>query len=184
MKVLFPTSFYFKYDIPNFDELLEFHEEYITEESNTGFNWNKFCNVITSSLPTEEALPLIKPSLELLSKDIGPFKFTMFDPWVNTYKKGSYQEVHDHTENDFSAVFFLNNGDNFGEFFIKDRGSPLLSGFAKKQFGYCDIIRSRDMDIQAGQVIFFPGHLLHGVTSHQSDVDRKTIAVNINLVSG
>ena len=54
----------------------------------------------------------------------------MFDPWVNTYGKGSYQEVHDHSENDIAAVFFLNQGDNF-EFYIKDRMSPLLSARMK-----------------------------------------------------
>ena len=184
MNVLFPTTFFLKYKIPNFVELLELHESYVTKESNTDFEWNFYCNVKTSNIPVEEALPVIKPSLDLLSKDIGSFNFTMFDPWVNTYGKGSYQEVHDHSENDIAAVFFLNQGDNFGEFYIKDRMSPLLSARMKKQLNYMDCVRSSDVNIQKGEVIFFPGHVLHGVTPHLSDVDRKTIAANINIVSG
>lgn len=184
MNVLFPTTFFFKYEIPNFVELLEFHEKYVTEKSNTDFGWNIYCNVKTSSIPVKEALPIIKPSLELLSKDIGPFRFMIPDVWVNTYGKGSFQEVHDHSENDFAAVFFLNQGDDFGEFYIKDRSSPLLSAQMKKQFGYVDTIRSSDINVQKGEVIFFPGHVLHGVTPHLSDEVRKTIATNISLVSG
>ena len=179
MNVLFPTTFFLKYKIPNFVELLELHEKYVTKESNTDFEWNFYCNVKTSNIPVEEALPVIKPSLDLLSKDIGSFNFTMFDPWVNTYGKGSYQEVHDHRTD-----FFLNQGDNFGEFYIKDRMSPLLSARMKKQLNYMDCVRSSDVNIQKGEVIFFPGHVLHGVTPHLSDVDRKTIAANINIVSG
>ena len=54
----------------------------------------------------------------------------------------------------------------------------------KKQLGYTDCVRSSDVNIQKGEVIFFPGHVLHGVTPNLSDVDRKTIAVNVNIVSG
>ena len=54
----------------------------------------------------------------------------------------------------------------------------------KKQFGYVDTIRSSDINVQKGEVIFFPGHVLHGVTPHLSDEVRKTIATNISLVSG
>ena len=39
------------------------------------------------------------------------------------------------------------------------------------------------VDYEAGEVIFFPGHMLHGVTPHKSDEVRKTFSVNFNLAA-
>ena len=34
---------------------------------------------------------------------------------------------------------------------------------------------------EKGQVLFFPSHMMHGVTPHNSDKLRKTVAFNIKL---
>ena len=32
-----------------------------------------------------------------------------------------------------------------------------------------------------GDILFFPSHMIHGVTPHQSDIPRITISGNISL---
>ena len=35
--------------------------------------------------------------------------------------------------------------------------------------------------IESGDIIFFPGHMLHGVTPHESDEVRITMSANFDL---
>ena len=37
-------------------------------------------------------------------------------------------------------------------------------------------------EYKAGQVLFFPGTMLHGVTPHKSDVVRETLSCNFDIV--
>ena len=38
-----------------------------------------------------------------------------------------------------------------------------------------------NISYKKGDIIFFPSHTLHGVTSHQSDDIRKTLSVNFKI---
>ena len=185
--IVWGSYFYWRYEIPNFDEFLSKIETYTEKDvDNTKFNWSSSCDCDKILLAPEDWQSLVQPSLDMLSKDICrnfkykkfPYQYLMFDPWINFYKRNQYQEIHEHTENSLVCVMFFNKGPDFSSFYFYDRNNTCLDENTKKLLQYQNI---HHVDYQAGDVIFFPGHMLHGVTPHKSDEVRKTFSVNFNL---
>jgi len=185
LKPLFSTSFYYQFTPPNVDELLEKIDECKESDiNNSEFEWGKECIVDRIPLRWQPWIELLEPSLEHLGKLLNAsFNYVMFDPWVNYYKRGSFQEIHDHAMHDMACVFFANSGEDFSKFMILDRNSTNISENMKKLIGYKNV---RYVDYKKGDIIFFPGSLLHGVSPHNNDEPRKTFACNFNVeyVSG
>tara|TARA_Y100001963_G_scaffold158223_1_gene257109 strand:+ start:974 stop:1531 length:558 start_codon:yes stop_codon:yes gene_type:complete len=180
MKTIFSQSFYFKYQAPNAEDFIKVIETHSEERvNNSAFKWGELCDVDTLPLSRDSYADMIRPSLTLLSKEVNcNFKYLMGDPWLNYYKRNSFQEIHGHEGNDLSCVFFVNSGFGFSEFFFFDRNSTSLSAPMQSLVNYENISK---VQYQAGDVLFFPGRLLHGVTPHRSDTIRKTFSVNFNL---
>ena len=180
MNIVFSPSFYFKYRAPNAENLIKAFEVYTEQHvDNSEFKWGQQCTIDRIPLKREKYLDMMHPSLKLLGEEINfSFKYLMHNPWLNYYKRGSFQEVHDHVGNDMSCVFFVNSGEEFSEFFFYDRNSTSLSKPMKSLVNYQNISK---VEYEAGDIIFFPGHMLHGVTPHKSDIVRKTFSVNFNL---
>ena len=103
------------------------------------------------------------------------FNFTIYNPWINLYKFGQHQEVHDHCGSDLSSVFFMNDGD---EFFFYDRNSTNLTNPIKKFIGYKNVY---GIEAKAGDIMFFPSHMLHGVSPIKNDATRITMSVNFDI---
>jgi len=175
----FPRNFYIKFEIPNYNELLKFCEQK-TEVNNKKFTWGADCNLDRVPLDAEETSSIIEPSIQQFAKILGKdFGCHLLDPWINYYTRGSYQEVHSHSDNDFASVFLLNDGKGFSQFYFynevamaESRWNHVVPEIADSQI---------DPMLKKGEVIFFPGWLQHGVTSHKSDAIRKTLACNYNF---
>tara|TARA_R110002020_G_scaffold37239_1_gene112445 strand:+ start:35177 stop:35734 length:558 start_codon:yes stop_codon:yes gene_type:complete len=180
VNIIFSPSFYFKYRAPNAEELIGALEHYTEQDiDNSGFKWGKQCTIDRIPLEREDYHNMLEPSLMLLSKEVNlNFKYLMHAPWLNYYKRGSFQEIHGHEGNDMSCVFFANSGIGFSEFFFFDRNSVSLSIPMKSLVNYHNISK---VEYEAGDILFFPSHMLHGVTPHKSDIVRKTFSVNFNL---
>tara|TARA_Y100000052_G_C2906343_1_gene59815 strand:- start:39 stop:611 length:573 start_codon:yes stop_codon:yes gene_type:complete len=173
----FTSDFYTIFPAPNVEELTEFcNKKSKSEVRNDLFSWGKLCKVDRVPLLWEEVIDLYKPSMEILSQQLNKsFQYTMFNPWLNLYKKNYYQEIHDHHEHDISSVFFVNDGVDFSKFFFYDRHSLNFSETYEELISYKNTF---EPDIKKGDIIFFSSHLLHGVTTHQSDEIRKTLSLN------
>ena len=104
MEIIFPDHYYFHYTAPNADEFIDRLEcEYKID--NTDFPWVRDCNVDVIRLGWQEYFGFLTPSLDLLTKDIGGnITYSLCDPWLNLYKKGGFQEVHDHKDADIASV--------------------------------------------------------------------------------
>ena len=181
MTVIFPTSFFFQYKAPNADELIEkansYGEELIDNEK---FTWNEHNASDCIQLKWQNWIQLFNPTLELLANELkANFKYTMYDPWLNLYKRGATQEVHDHFPCDFSLIFIVNDGPGFAKFFFLDRHSIDLSTKIAKLTGYHNRF---EPELTTGDVLIFPSHQFHGVFPHRSDEIRKTIAVNFDII--
>ena len=175
----FPKNFYIKFEIPNYDEILKFCEEK-TEVDNERFTWGANCNLDRVPLSAQETASIIGPSIEELFKILGKnFGCYSVDPWINHYRRGSYQEIHSHSEHDFASVFLLNDGEDFSKFYFYNRRSM---GETRWSHVVPEVSNDQLYPIfNAGEVIFFPGWLEHGVTPHKSDVVRKSLACNYNF---
>ena len=124
---------------------------------------------------------VLGPSIESFFSELPspPFKIQMDDIWRTSYKRGGFQEIHDHLPSDLSGVIFLDDiEDDFGQFYFHHRHHSEWSAEWRSLF----FPESRlHLKGKRGQVLFFPSHMLHGVTIHRSDKLRRTVAFNIKL---
>ena len=176
---IFPHNhFYVKFKAPNVDELFEFVSS--KEEDFSLQPWQKKCKLNTINCDWKETLELMQPSVDKFASFLGkPFEYTLYDPWINCYSNGFFQELHDHRKVDFSSVFFVNTGEDFGKFYFYNRNSNSLP----VGWDFLDFTDTFYPDIEAGDIIFFPSNELHGVTVHNTDVVRKTLACNYTFKS-
>ena len=75
--------------------------------------------------------------------------------WFQQYKKNSYHEYHNHTQTNFTNVYFLE---------LPDTNFKTILKIENKEYEY---------EVKEGQLITFPAHLLH--TSKPNGHKRKTI---------
>lgn len=75
--------------------------------------------------------------------------------WFQQYKKNSYHEYHNHTQTNFTNVYFLE---------LPDTNFKTILKIENKEYEY---------KVKEGQLITFPAHLLH--TSKPNGDKRKTI---------
>ena len=179
----FKSEFYTVFPAPNAEQLISVIDEVCNTKQvdNDVFEWGKLCKVDTIPLLLQDFLDLYQPSVkvfcQLFKKDI-KYTMTMHNPWINLYKKGYFQEVHNHKGNDISSVFFANDGENFSKFFFVDRQTNGYSLIYDKLISYnC----SEKPKIKAGDIMFFSSNLFHGVSPHKNDIIRKTLSVNFNI---
>ena len=176
----FTSDFYTIFPAPNVEELTEFcNKKSKSEVRNDLFSWGKLCKVDRVPLIWEEVINLYKPSMEILSQQLNKsFQYTMFNPWLNLYKKNYYQEIHCHKGYDISSIFFVNDGVDFSELFFYDRNATNFSDNFEELISFESTV---NISYKRGDIIFFPSHTLHGVTSHQSNEIRKTLSVNLKI---
>jgi len=184
MEYIFQSNFILRFQPPNLNELLSKVNEFDhTDVDNSAFNWGEYCSVDKILLDLNEMLPYIIPSIDCISKEL-EYSGNYFanPPWINLYSKGSFQEVHDHFPWTLACVFFANDGENFSKFYVKDRNnvntSQDLQEILYKLNGYN---AAQFINIKAGDMIVFPGNMLHGVSAHGSDIIRKTLSFNLNF---
>ena len=179
----FLSEFYTVFPAPNADDFISTIDKMCETKqvNNEFFSWGKHCKIDRIPVLWEDFYDLYKPSLEILSKDFKKlFEYTMYNPWINLYKRGYFQEIHDHAGHEISSVFFANDGVDFGKFFFMDRNSCNFSDDYEDFISYSN---THEPIIKKGDIIFFSSHILHGVSPHESDEIRKTVSVNFNIHS-
>ena len=73
----------------------------------------------------------------------------------------------------------MNEGVNFAEFYFVDRIIDPTPHSLKK------LLKMEDLwypEVNKGDIVIFPAHMLHGVSPHKSDVVRKTLSFNIDVL--
>ena len=178
--VFYESYFYSLFQAPNYEELTEFVNS--KDEVYVDSPWTNRCSVKTISCKWEECLQLLAPSVSKFANTLEKsFSWSMQDPWINCYQRGDYQEIHGHDGHDFSCVFFPEVKENFSQFIFSNRYSNFLSNNWIRLLGADQSLTSIDPPIKSGDIIFFPGSLLHGVTPHRSDDMRKTLSCNFDI---
>lgn len=183
MNNIFPSNFFYHYRAPNAEEFISALDK--IEPSEEKFPWQVLCNIKTTRLTSSDYAKYLFPSFDLLMEDIEKNsvvqcqkQFIVYDPWINFYGKGSYQETHDHPRSDIACVFFINEGENFSEFYFWDRNYMLIPDSWRIML---NLKNHFFPEVKKGDIIFFPSHCLHGVTQHNSDIVRKTFSCNVSL---
>lgn len=180
LKFIFPTNLYIKFQVPNAKEIIKTIDYYNESHvDNSKFTWGSKSSSGKISLKWEDYIELFKPSLSIFANQFNSYiDYTMYDPWLNLYKRRDFQEVHDHREHDFACVFIINEGEGFGKFYFQDRNCMFKSLKIEKMINYID---NYIPELKTGDFIVFPSHMLHGVTPHNSNSVRKTLSFNIDI---
>ena len=184
--LIFPKDVFFKFRAPNADEFIAAIEKHPKKIANDDeeFAWGKlFSSSDKVALDYGTWGEYLIPSINHLSKLIGfDLEWSLDSCWMNLYKRGDFQEPHDHTGKikiDLCCVFFANSGKDFAEFFFFDVHHGRLGPFWSKVFGTDGVLIFHEDVIQAGDILFFPPYLFHGVRPHNSDTIRTTFSANI-----
>ena len=177
--LFFHNQFYAQFRAPNADELTSYVLN--KTENYSHYEWAEACVLKTITCPHQEVKELLSPSIRLFGEKLrNSFDCYHGDPWISCYENGSYQEIHDHDAHDFVSVFFpQEQEDDFGKFYFYDRNHIQVSNTWK------DLIKFSERwipDVKPGDIMFFPGHILHAVSPHNSDVVRKSFSANFNLI--
>ena len=123
-----------------------------------------------SFLFPEELGSFLVPSVQKFFKELGhkdKTEVTLQSIWKNVYEKGQYQNMHDH-------LYGYDNADLSASLFLED-DHPNASRFYFYHFNAYWIYP------KAGDILFFPSHMLHGVTPHNLEKPRETISFNMKI---
>ena len=138
---------------------------------NSKFSWGNECKVDKIDLSQYNIRELLDPSINYLldvkNSYVNSNKIHLAGSWANLYNKGFFQEWHDHHEIDFVCVFFANSGENFSKLFFFDWNTGI----------------STPIMPDPGTIVFFSSKRPHGVTLHNSEVQRRTLACNFEITN-
>ena len=142
-----------------------------------------------SFLFPEELGSFLVPSVQKFFKELGykdKTEVTLQSIWKNVYEKGQYQNMHDHLcgydNADLSASLFLEDDHpNASRFYFYNRHQSEISGAWRKMIKSLSNFHVYWIYPKAGDILFFPSHMLHGVTPHNLEKPRETISFNMKI---
>ena len=180
MNNIFSSNFFIKFQAINVDDLINLIDRYDeTNIDNSKFKWGKMCSSNKIALKQEDTIDLIAPNINHFADILeSHFNYNLFNPWINLYKRGDHQEVHSHHPCDMSCVFFANHGKGFSKFYFRDRNNTNIHPKLANIIGYDQEIVIK---YKKGDIMFFPSHILHGVSPHNSDIVRKSLSFNFDV---
>ena len=168
----------------NQNEIIEHCMNPALELPKEEFEWGDECLSEKVHLKLTGFTELLKPYvIEVLSEVIDegtPYGFSVEEVWKNTYHRYYHQEQHDHQGFELSFVIFMNDyQENDAKFYFVNERTRLTA----ESWGDVSALMSDSLPIEGkkGDIVFFPSHMLHGVSPHQSDNPRVTISGNISI---
>ena len=184
IEVPFYNDFYSLISPENKDEIIEHCMNPDLELPKEEFQWGDECLSEKVYLKLTGFTDILKPYvIEILSELVDEgmaYGFSVDEVWKNTYHRYYHQEQHDHQGYELSFVIFMNDySENDAKFyFLNERNRVTSTTWLSLSEGMEDSIY---IEPKKGDILFFPSHMIHGVTPHQSDIPRITISGNISL---
>ena len=181
IEIPFCNDFYSIVSPENKNEIIE-HCLNAVELPEQEFEWGEHCLSEKVHLKLTGFSDLLKTSIiETLSEIIDVrYAYSLNEVWKNTYHRYYHQESHSHPNSELSFVIFMNDySENDAKFyFLNERNRVTSTTWLSLSEGMEDSIY---VEPKKGDILFFPSHMIHGVTPHQSDIPRITISGNISL---
>ena len=181
IEIPFCNDFYSIVNPENKNEIIE-HCLNAVELPEQEFEWGEHCLSEKVHLKLTGFSDLLKTNIiETLSEIIDVrYAYSLNEVWKNTYHRYYHQESHSHPNSELSFVIFMNDySENDAKFyFLNERNRVTSTTWLSLSEGMEDSIY---VEPKKGDILFFPSHMIHGVTPHQSDIPRITISGNISL---
>ena len=181
IEIPFCNDFYSIVNPENKNEIIE-HCLNAVELPEQEFEWGEHCLSQKVHLKLTGFSDLLKDSIiESVAEIIDVrYAYSLNEVWKNTYHRYFHQESHSHPNSELSFVIFMNDySENDAKFyFLNERNRVTSTTWLSLSEGMEDSIY---IEPKKGDILFFPSHMIHGVTPHQSDIPRITISGNISL---
>jgi uncharacterized protein (TIGR02466 family) len=97
--------------------------------------------------------------------------------WVNIHPKGAWTAEHQHGSSAMVVVLYINQPQGGGNLEILD---PLLYNWSSVP-GRLKGVVWREIPVQTGDVVIFPGWVMHRTQKNTSDEDRVVASFNIGF---
>ena len=184
IEVPFYNDFYSFVTPENKNEIIEHCMNPELELPKQEFDWGEQCLSEKVYLKLTGFTELLKPYIievlsEVIDEDI-PYGFSVDEVWKNTYHRYYHQETHDHRGYEISFVIFLNDSqENDAKFYFVNERNRLTSELWEDVSSMMP--DSIPIEGKKGDIVFFPSHMLHGVSPHKSDTPRVTVSGNIRI---
>jgi len=193
---IFPNYFYLLIPAPNKEELLKTIQHSKVDKKQTEMmQWAKRCKIEVEALHPSDLAGVIAESLNIFLTEMGIkddnrfSKIQLISAWRNTYRKDSYQEIHDHLGggemSDLSGCIFLNDHcKDSSMFYFYNRHSSEISPSWRDAMTAINLPHeSYSIEPKAGDVLLFPSYMMHGVTLHKINQPRRTVSFNVRFNS-
>ena len=184
IEVPFYNDFYSFVTPENKNEIIEHCMNPELELPKQEFDWGEQCLSEKVYLKLTGFTELLKPYIievlsEVIDEDI-PYGFSVDEVWKNTYHRYYHQETHDHRGYEISFVIFLNDSqENDAKFYFVNERNRLTAELWEDISSMMP--DSIPIEGKKGDIVFFPSHMLHGVSPHKSDTPRVTVSGNIRI---
>ena len=176
---------------PNKEEILLSKDIGVEEVDVDKAQWIQNCQVKVEHINPADISSLLTPSIQIFYNQLelkSRLEIELTLAWKNTYTKGSYQEIHDHLHTDENAdisgcIFLEDFHPDASHFFLYNRHCSEISPSWGKIMEEMELpFKSHVIIPKAGDIIFFPSYMLHGVTPHRMEEPRTTIAFNLRFI--
>ena len=182
IEIPFYNDFYSTVRPENKNEIIEHCMNSSLELPRMDFQWGDACLSDKVSLKLTGFTELLQPYIiEVLSEVVSVnYTFTIDEVWKNTYHRYYHQEQHDHQGYELSFVIFLTDyhKDDARFYFVNER-----TRLTAELWGDVSGLMPDSLPVEGkkGDIVFFPSHMLHGVSPHKSDNPRITVSGNITI---
>ncbi len=111
-----------------------------------------------------------------------PMPRDLMQSWINVHPKGAWTREHHHQHVAVAVAAYLHVPKNSGRLLIKDPlgvykyNEPLIYGYHDKGFDW------EAVDVESGDILFFPGWLTHKTEVNSSEHDRYVMSMNIRAL--
>ena len=182
IEIPFHNYFYSYSILENKDQIIE--HCFNARTTGAELPWGEGCILEKKSLEVNGFIDLLKPDIKKFFNELtpNPVQMTIDEMWMNTYRKGYFQEIHHHQGADISFVIFLNDYEKTNaEFYFYNETSRLTTCELHKvcSQGSLNMEDVQYLEPEKGSIVFFPSHMFHGVSAHRNDNVRTTVSGNI-----
>ena len=189
----FSPNWYYHGKLPMLqrEKIIKAFSDFINDDNNFQNKNQWSCNVLTSydtdgkDMRWKTFQDCVSPCIKEFMDSMRPrcdLDIRMKGAWINRYRKGDHQEMHEHTWPDVNIAmvyFYTTNYDNSFKFHNDTFSNYASSGL----FDCFDIPNMSKIspEVREGDVIMFPAHYYHMVAPNMADLERVTISANFHI---
>ena len=98
------------------------------------------------------------------------------ESWFSLFKKGNYGHIHHHGNSDISGVYYVKTNGEDGNLFFETPNPHL--GTSKV---FSALTPRHEYKPEEGNIMLFPGWLMHGIQTNTTDNERISLSFNISF---